>query len=124
VTLAGLAANFQLVTSEAPRFAEGALIRHDTPPGGRWTVGGNPHSDLVFAVLGNGTTPPPAPAGKPNLVFILAWKEGGRRRTRCFACMEEARIVAQQTAVRLTYGWQVIDEARGISTPTARRRLN
>lgn len=32
----------------------------------------------------------------------LAWKEGGRRRTKCYASMEEARMIAQQTMVRLT----------------------
>ena len=28
--------------------------------------------------------------------FTIAWKEGGRRKTRCFACMDEARMIAQQ----------------------------
>ena len=35
----------------------------------------------------------------------LCWKEGGRRRTRTFACMEEAKMVAQQISVRLANGW-------------------
>ena len=43
--------------------------------------------------------------------FTLAWKEAGRRKTRSFACMEEARMIAQQTTVRLTNGSQVTDEA-------------
>jgi integrase len=36
--------------------------------------------------------------------FTLAWKEGGRRRTRCFSCMDEAKMVAQQVTVRLING--------------------
>ena len=43
--------------------------------------------------------------------FTLAWKEGGRRRTRCFSCRDEARLVAQQITVRLTNGWKCLDEA-------------
>jgi integrase len=42
--------------------------------------------------------------------FTLAWKEGGRRRTRTFACMDEAKMIAQQTTVRLQNGWAVGDE--------------
>ncbi len=40
----------------------------------------------------------------------VCWKEGGRRRTRCFACMDEAKMVAQQISVRLTNGWSLGDE--------------
>jgi integrase len=40
----------------------------------------------------------------------LCWKEGGRRRTRSFACMEEAKMVAQQISVRLANGWSLGDE--------------
>lgn len=40
----------------------------------------------------------------------ICWKEGGRRRTRCFACMDEAKMVAQQISVRLTNGWSLGDE--------------
>ena len=36
--------------------------------------------------------------------FTLAWKEGGRRRTRCFACMKEPRVTAQRAPARLTSG--------------------
>jgi integrase len=36
--------------------------------------------------------------------FTLAWKEGGRRRTRCFSCMDEAKMVGQQITVRLING--------------------
>ena len=43
--------------------------------------------------------------------FTLNWKEGGRRRTRCLACMDEARMIAQQTSVRLTNAWHATDEA-------------
>jgi hypothetical protein len=43
--------------------------------------------------------------------FTLAWKEGGRRKTRTFACMDEARMIAQQTNIRLLNGWTVGDEA-------------
>ena len=43
--------------------------------------------------------------------FTLAWKEGGRRKTRCFACMDEARMVAQQVTVRLVNGSSDTDEA-------------
>ncbi len=42
--------------------------------------------------------------------FTLAWKEGGRRRTRTFACMDEAKMIAQQTTVRLQNGWALGDE--------------
>lgn len=42
--------------------------------------------------------------------YTVAWKEGGRRRTRVFASMEEARMIAQQTSVRLTNGASAIDE--------------
>ena len=40
----------------------------------------------------------------------VCWKEGGRRRTRSFACMDEAKMVAQQISVRLTNGWSLGDE--------------
>lgn len=36
--------------------------------------------------------------------FTLAWKEGGRRKTRCFSCMDEAKMVGQQITVRLING--------------------
>ena len=36
--------------------------------------------------------------------FTLAWKEGGRRRTRCFSSMGEAKMVGQQVTVRLING--------------------
>ncbi|MGA0846358.1 MAG: hypothetical protein ACO3RV_07435, partial [Luteolibacter sp.] len=42
--------------------------------------------------------------------YTVAWKEGGRRRTRVFAAMDEARMIAQQTSVRLTNGASAIDE--------------
>ena len=42
--------------------------------------------------------------------YTVAWKEGGRRRTRIFALMEEARMIAQQTSVRLTNGASAISE--------------
>jgi len=40
----------------------------------------------------------------------LCWKEGGRRRTRSFACMEEAKMVAQQISVQLSNGGSLGDE--------------
>jgi integrase len=43
--------------------------------------------------------------------FTLAWKEAGRRKTRSFSAMEEARMIAQQISVRLTNGSTVADEA-------------
>lgn len=43
--------------------------------------------------------------------FTLSWKEGGRRKRRSLACMDEARLVAQQVTVRLSNGWIVGDEA-------------
>ena len=43
--------------------------------------------------------------------FTLAWKEGGRRKLRSFGDIAEARMVAQQTTVRLTNGGCVADEA-------------
>lgn len=42
--------------------------------------------------------------------FTLAWKEAGRRKVRSFSSMEEARMIAQQTSVRLTNGWIAGDE--------------
>jgi integrase len=43
--------------------------------------------------------------------FTLAWKEGGRRRTRCFSCMDEAKMVGQQVTVRLINGFTDTCEA-------------
>jgi integrase len=43
-------------------------------------------------------------------MFSLYWKEGGQRKVRHLACMEEARLIAQQTTVRLTNGWSTCDE--------------
>lgn len=42
--------------------------------------------------------------------FTLAWKEAGKRKTRSFASMEEARMIAQQVSVRLANGWTAGDE--------------
>ena len=42
--------------------------------------------------------------------YTVAWKEGGKRRTRIFASMDEARMIAQQTSVRLTNGASATDE--------------
>jgi len=42
--------------------------------------------------------------------FTIAWKEGGRRRTRTFAHIDEAKMVAQQTTVRLQNGWTAGEE--------------
>ena len=44
-------------------------------------------------------------------MFSLYWKEGGQRKTRHLACMDEARLIAQQITVRLTNGWSGNDEA-------------
>ena len=33
--------------------------------------------------------------------FAISWKEGGRRQMKSFAQLDEARLVAQQTMVRL-----------------------
>lgn len=43
--------------------------------------------------------------------FTLSWKEAGRRKTRSFASIDEARMVAQQISVRLANGWTAADEA-------------
>ena len=43
--------------------------------------------------------------------FTLAWKEGGSRRTRCFSCMDEAKMVGQQVTVRLINGFTDTCEA-------------
>lgn len=43
--------------------------------------------------------------------FTLSWKEAGRRKTRSFSSMDEARMIAQQISVRLTNGWTAADEA-------------
>jgi hypothetical protein len=40
----------------------------------------------------------------------VCWKEGGRRRTRCFSDMDEAMMVAQQISVRLANSWSIGDE--------------
>jgi len=42
--------------------------------------------------------------------FTIAWNEGGRRRTKCYASLEEARLIAQQTMVRLTNGTSLTDD--------------
>lgn len=44
-------------------------------------------------------------------MFSLYWKEGGQRRCRHLACMEEARIIAQQVSVRLANGFATGNEA-------------
>ena len=44
-------------------------------------------------------------------MFSLYWKEGGRRKYRHFACIDEARLIAQQITVRLTNGLSSCDEA-------------
>jgi len=36
--------------------------------------------------------------------FTLAWKEAGRRKTRSFSSMDEARMIGQQISIRLTNG--------------------
>jgi integrase len=43
-------------------------------------------------------------------MYSLYWKEGGQRKVRHLACMEEARLIAQQVTVRLTNGWSASDE--------------
>ncbi len=43
--------------------------------------------------------------------FTLAWREGGRRRTRCISSMDEAKMIAQQITVRLTNGSSATCEA-------------
>jgi integrase len=43
-------------------------------------------------------------------MYSLYWKEGGQRKTRHLACMDEARLIAQQTTIRLTNGWSANDE--------------
>ena len=43
--------------------------------------------------------------------FTLTWKEGGSRRTRCFSCMDEAKMVGQQVTVRLINGFTDTCEA-------------
>jgi integrase len=43
--------------------------------------------------------------------FTLAWKEGGRRRTRCLSSMDEAKMIAQQITVRLINGSSATCEA-------------
>ena len=40
----------------------------------------------------------------------VCWKEGGRRRTRCFSDIDEAKMVAQQISVRLANCWSIGDE--------------
>jgi predicted kinase len=43
--------------------------------------------------------------------YTLAWKEGGRRRTRCLSSMDEAKMIAQQITVRLINGSSATCEA-------------
>jgi integrase len=43
-------------------------------------------------------------------MYSLYWKEGGQRKARHLACMDEARLIAQQVTVRLTNGWSANDE--------------
>ncbi|MCP5535370.1 MAG: tyrosine-type recombinase/integrase [Akkermansiaceae bacterium] len=44
-------------------------------------------------------------------MFSLYWKEGGQRRAKHLACMEEARLIAQQISVRLENGFASGTEA-------------
>jgi integrase len=44
-------------------------------------------------------------------MFSLYWKEGGQRKVRHLACMEEARLIAQQITVRLANGFETGNEA-------------
>ena len=44
-------------------------------------------------------------------MFSLYWREGGLRRVRHLACMDEARLVAQQVSVRLVNGFATGSEA-------------
>ena len=44
-------------------------------------------------------------------MFSLYWKKGGQRKCRHLACMEEARIIAQQISVRLANGFETGNEA-------------
>ncbi len=44
-------------------------------------------------------------------MFSLYWREDGRRRTRHLACMDEARLIAQQVSVRLENGFATGTEA-------------
>ena len=44
-------------------------------------------------------------------MFSLYWKEGGQRKYRHLACMDEARLIAQQISVRLTNGLATGEEA-------------
>ncbi|MBP7948933.1 MAG: site-specific integrase [Verrucomicrobiales bacterium] len=43
-------------------------------------------------------------------MFSLYWKEGGIRRSKHLACMQHARLLAQQITVRITNGWKTMDE--------------
>ena len=73
VTLEGATADFAIALSDDPVFPTGSLIRNNGSTGGKWEPGTNPDADLVFAVLGTQQAPlPDAPAGAPNIVFILA----------------------------------------------------
>ncbi len=44
-------------------------------------------------------------------MFSLYWREDGRRRTKHLACMDEARLIAQQVSVRLENGFATGTEA-------------
>lgn len=44
-------------------------------------------------------------------MFSLYWREDGMRRTRHLACMDEARLIAQQVSVRLENGFATGTEA-------------
>jgi hypothetical protein len=41
----------------------------------------------------------------------LCWKEAGQRKCRHLACMEQARIIAQQVSVRLANGFETGNDA-------------
>lgn len=62
--------NFSLSTGTGALYPTGAAARNNSPEGWRPLL--DPNTDLVFAVLGNQQAPPPAPTGKPNILFILA----------------------------------------------------
>ncbi len=44
-------------------------------------------------------------------MFSLYWKEGGQRKFRHLACLDEARLIAQQITVRLANGFDTGNEA-------------
>lgn len=73
VSLEGVGAtSFNARLSGDDLFTEGSLMRKNSSSGNVWDTGTTDDADMVFAVLGTQQAPATPPAGKPNIIFVLA----------------------------------------------------